>query len=959
MFFSTAYRYLKGGSELQSLLPSKESADIARAKTRKLRLFCKGLECFREILYKVPVAEEAESAVQQYDATPSPTHTGTEKSISAEPVASGDSVQDQEHPNAETSDLGIEADQKPRRYVLESGENLFQSLYGTDKTPPTSPGGASSSSTLVDPSSRKVSPSDSTMAAKSSSIAAKDFAYSSLDVKHVRDPLSIAEENTKLELLRQLKKKTVGEEKASRKAEKQKAKNLALSAELDAAKEKLQSKEVEADVTKVHANAMILSNIVLRNAMQDGKNALRDEQHGVEVETTKIAGETVEKQEREGDLQKIFRPAGTLVASAYSHETILPESPGEFGEGLAHADAPAGYSPGSIRQEQIPPIREFAEMEHCGSTTVQDVDRRASEEPEPGSIGFNISVGVSASLPEAKAEGFLGVSKGKVDDLSKAIGSDELAFSGTMTSVESKAFNEVKTQGWEDATDEIGTASNLDEQESSSSINRDSWTEFETKHSHDSDTQVEDLSRRHNQTDEQSFRKEHSITQNSPDLNKASMPPPSDSTMPRSTPGSQDIVPTLRKMSIEDNTKDDEGCISITQDEDLPPPVEDQANDKPVDLEPQQGKKRDDGPTGDVRDKGKGRENFEDEFTDEGVEDVDDSEGTCVGREGGSHDPFEFSEPAGPATLWGILQTSQGGDEAAKEVNAVEEVAPGFDAAGPATLWGILRSNQSENPAKDTTVADDNTAEGNQESTLAPTNSPIRGPVNRGGREPSPEPEKPSMRWYHSDSYTGCAAEREWEEEEMDEDAASEIDSDGEETEWSPIAEASRVASKSVPGAVGAKSHASDSVALARPSKSAIPGETKCPRKLEGESSEAPRVLRMQGTKQDDVQDEKYDQTTYYGSSGIYTAKGGVMASGAANVSSSPNSSDFESSSPLSFSPPRSKKFDFIPAKKAQAPPELSKTQKRKLERKRAAAKKAEEAKRLRSVEEAAAQSAK
>ena len=196
------------------------------------------VEAIVEHYQKMMTAEgHSELAVQQENATPNVIDAVLEKSISDELTTSADRMRDQEHSGAETTVLGTKADQKPRKYVLESGENLFQSLYATDNTPPTSPGSASSSSTLVDPSSRKVSPSDSTMDTKSSRIAAKDFAYSSLDDKHVRDPLAIAEENTKLELLRQLKKKTVGEEKASQKAEKRKARNLALSTELDATKE--------------------------------------------------------------------------------------------------------------------------------------------------------------------------------------------------------------------------------------------------------------------------------------------------------------------------------------------------------------------------------------------------------------------------------------------------------------------------------------------------------------------------------------------------------------------------------------------------------------------------------------------------------------------------------------------------------------------------------------------------
>ena len=832
--------------------------------------------------------------------------------------------------------------------MLASGENLFQSLYATDKTPPTSPGGASSSSTLVDPSSRKVSPSDSTMGAKSSPTAAKDFAYSSLDVEHVRDPLSIVEENSKLELLRQLKKKTVGEDKASQKAEKRKAENLALSAELDATKERLRSKEVEAAVTRVHANAMILSNFALRNAMQDGRNAPRDGQHGVEFETTKSAGETVGDQEGEGGLQNNLRSAGTSVASAYSHETIFTESPDEFGEGLAHADGPVSYFPVSLQQEQMPPMSENVEMEHCGSTTAQDVDWRASEEPQSGSIGSSISASASASQLEANAEGFLGRSKGKVDGLSKEFRSDELALSGTMTSVESKgskAFNEVTAQGQEDSTDDIGLASNPGDQQSSSSINRASWTEVETKHSDNSDTHVEDFSQGQNQTDEQSFCNWHSITQISTDLTDVIMSQDRDEYL--------EISAALLNKPIKASTKDDnlseEGQTPITHDEDLPLTVEHQADDKPVDFESQSPEERENAPTGSVVDAERVHENSEDYFSDEKIEDEEDhTEGTCVGREGGSHDSFEFSEPAGPATLWGILQTSQVGDETAKKVSAVEEAATVLDAVGPATLWGILHSNQSEHQAKDTTVADVNTAEGDEEALRAPANSPAVGPVNQGGGEPNPHQEYRHQPLNENDPDA--------EQAEFGEDAASATGDKAGETGPSPKAEASPVASEGVPEEVGAKSDDSNFVALARPSKTAIPVEIKRPGKLEGETLEAPKALHMQGTEQDDVQDEgaeKDDQTTCDGSSGITVVGDGEMASGGEDTPSRSTPSDSETSCPPFVLLPQAETFDFIPPMQAQAPGP-SKTQKRKLERKRAAAKKAEEAKRLRTEEEAA-----
>ena len=1071
-FVNTAYRYLKGESELPSLLPSKESADMAKEKSRKVRLFCKGLECFCEILYREPVAGEQhvdpkvahndevpvadeehveaprgkdqtmmtaeeghpESAVLQNDATPSvidifseqladcnaeyddtamvageeqapvgqdqtmmtaeeghpestvqqndaipavintfseqlvdcnvehndagpsvieivseqlvdhhvehsdevivageeyieaPTgqdqtmmtveenfskstvqqnaatpsviDTDTEKSITNKLAASADRVRDQEHPGAEITVLDTKADQKPRKYVLEPGENLFQSLYATDKTPPTSPGGASSSSTLVDPSSRKVSPSESTMDPKSSPTAAKDFAYSSLDAKHVRDPLSIAEEQSKLELVRQLRKKTAGEARAARKAEEQKAKNLALSAELEAARKQLRSKEVEADVTRVHANALIVSNSFLRNAMRDRISALRDGRLGVEVETTKAAGETVGNQDGEGGPLDYFRSAGTLVASAYSDEEIFSESPDEFGDGLAHADASV-----SIQLEQTPPLGENVEIECFGSSAVEHVDRQASEEPRRASIGSRVSASDSASQLEGKAEGFLGRSKGKVNDLSKAIDSDELALSGTMTSVESigsKAFNEVKMQGQDDSTDDIRLASNRDHQESSSRINRSSWTEVETENSDSSNTQVEDFTHAHNQKDEEQVCIGQSIAQVPSDLHKSI----------------QSTSPLLSTTTMPDNSKDNPH--------------------KPADFEPQEVEKVEEEHTSDADEEDPADESSSDESSDEGVEDEDhDLEGTCVGREGGRLGPYVDFEPIRLPITRDLIPLSLFQDEAVSDVNDLEEAANVRDAAGPATLWGILHSNQSEHQAKDTTVADDDTAEGDEEETLAPANSPTVGPVNSAwfpdvhpGREPRPHPG-----WVLRPSLEPPPLEQPgW----PPGDEPSETDSEPEPRTPSPRRQASLVASEGVPGEVGAKSNDSDLGSLAPPSETAIPVRSKRPRKWEGETLEAPHALHMQGTKQDDLAG-KDDQTTCDGNSGVTAAEDGEVASGGEDTQSCPLLFEPETSS-VSLG-------GSVTQKQAQA-------QKRKLERKRAAAKKAEEAKRLRAIKE-------
>ena len=95
----------------------------------------------------------------------------------------------------------------------------------------------------------------------------------------------------------------------------------------------------------------------------------------------------------------------------------------------------------------------------------------------------------------------------------------------------------------------------------------------------------------------------------------------------------------------------DEGQTPNPQDTDPSLEVEHQADEKPVDFESESHQGTDDEPIGSTSDEDQAGEESQDESSDEGIEDQDDVEGTCVGREGDSHDPFEFSESAGAATL--------------------------------------------------------------------------------------------------------------------------------------------------------------------------------------------------------------------------------------------------------------------------------------------------------------------
>lgn len=271
---------------------------------------------------------------------------------SMEPAASTDAAQDEELDTSKKAVTEAIVDQKPHKYVLTSGEHLFQSLYAPEKTPPSSPGSVASSSTLVDPSSRKVSPSDSETWAKGNPTAVKDFAYPSPNSGKVLDPVAIIEEGTKKELLKQLKKKTAAEEKLSRKATKLAARNESLGAELRSAKAKVQNRDAQTDLAKTHANAMIVTNIVLRQAVQD---------LGHEWD-----------QQKERSLEDHLQLVDQMGASAYNRMARLEEASVELGRGLDSVDNQM-----SNQEENVSPMSEGVESKESVSLTV---DRQATEE---------------------------------------------------------------------------------------------------------------------------------------------------------------------------------------------------------------------------------------------------------------------------------------------------------------------------------------------------------------------------------------------------------------------------------------------------------------------------------------------------------------------------------------------------------------------------------------------------
>lgn len=529
------------------------------------------------------------------------------------------SVKEKDHNPPGTTDAVREVflDQEPQKYLSNNGELIFQSLFKVKNTPPGSPGSATSSSTLVNPQSRKVSPT-----------AVKDFAYPSSDSNHVLDPVAIIEERTKKELLKQLKKKTAAEEKATRKAVKLTAGIKALSAELKSAKASAQNKDAQVDLANTHANAMTLSNVVLREAVQELSLELSREKNISKIQGTESQGETAWNQEKEESLQSHLEMVDEAGANVYHNIAHLLNASFKRDQGLDDTKDQE-----SVQQANVPlPTDDVMEPNESGSSAVGVYDQKAIEEPR-------VEVAGSSSAGRANEESLAEVIGEELDD---------------------KACTDEETE-----EEQVGNGSYpAEEKEEEDVENGTSPIEATTEHV------------------------EHDVEWIFPGLK------PRDFAVGK---GRNTVDPIAT--DLEDATPD--------QDDQSESSGEDQV----FELEHENLS-----PT--LNDAIPGRDSGEDSTTEEAnpdaIQNDDYVQGVGIGHEYDISGKFEFTEAAGPATLWGILKSNQDAAEISKEAGpatlwgilesdqvedeaaAHEEVAdvPGAEASGPATLWGILKSDR-------------------------------------------------------------------------------------------------------------------------------------------------------------------------------------------------------------------------------------------------------------------------
>ena len=596
----------------------------------------------------VTATATATSATEQKLNLPDTTDAVTEMTDNKEPATTIDATQNQQLHDATVATTEMVVNRKAHTHVLTPAEDLFNSLFATEKTPPTTPGSVASSGTLIDPSSRKVSPLDLGTLGKDSPNAVKDFAYPSPDSIRV-DPVAVIEEETKKGLLKQLKKKVAAEEKASRKSEKLAARTKTLSAELKSAKAAVENRDAQADIAKIHANAMTVSNVVLRQLMEDVSRGLSRENNGTQANGTASEGEAKWDQQKEEFLQGHLRGVDESSASAYGRMQILENASAVRGQDL---DDTFGLK--SVPQENPLPTNEVVESKESKSSAAQPPSQQASEGAQTDVVVSTSFTGTSEDTqPETTAEASEVPPKEKVGDFFEKYGFDPAEIARTVSSVNPSGNQASEEKDTKEVTPE-----------------EEAFQEIE-------DSEVDPMAEEAILTPLQEYQQQNlNLGEESATGRSQVMADPIAADFDDATPDQED--PT-------ESDGEDQACEA---DEDTSPSTAESLGlesacdeEEPVTEEP---------------------------VTDAARNDVQ-AQAVTESHEASIQQQYEFSEPAGPATLWGILQSDRTENDAT-EIASAQENAANAVIAGLARIRSIIQSGQSESNANDVAGTDDDAA---------------------------------------------------------------------------------------------------------------------------------------------------------------------------------------------------------------------------------------------------------
>ena len=549
------------------------------------------------------------SAVEQKHRLPDATDTAdtvTEMADNEKSITIAIGTQDQQ--SSTDTVTKVLTERTPHKYVMTPGEDLFKSLFAT---PSNSPGSVASSGTLIDPSSRKVSPLDLGTITKGSPTAVKDFAYPSPNDIRV-DPVAMIEEETKKGLLKQLKKKTAAEEKLA-------ATNKTLGAELESTKAAVKNTDTQADLAKAHANAMTVSNVVLRQIIKDLCHGLSHEDTGSQAQGTASEGESQWDQQNEKSLQMHLRDVDESSASAYGRMVRLENASAVRGQNLDNT-----FGERSVQKEKPSLIVKLRVPKKSESVAVQLSGPQASNELQTSIIGSSSSTKTSeGAQPKTTVQEPEAGPKEDVKDFSEKYGFNPAELSRILDSVSPTA----------------------------------------QKKSEDKDTEV---------TQEKEALREVEEHEVEPTTDEA-------------------VLPTLQEYQRRDLNLDQDSAVGRSQEmadpiatgfDDATPDQDDSSESAGED---QVQEEDEDTTLSTAENPALGSDCDEDAVIQEPINTAipnhDQVQAVADGHEDGPNESYEFSEAAGPATLWGILRSDQTENDANDTTDTGDE-APDDDAAG-------------------------------------------------------------------------------------------------------------------------------------------------------------------------------------------------------------------------------------------------------------------------------------
>ena len=150
-----------------------------------------------------------------------------------------------------------------------------------------------------------------------------------------------------------------------------------MSAELQSAKENLQVIGTEEEIARLYANAIILLNVTLRQAVQDLRLELSREKDGAQMQSTQTQRETIWDLPKKEAPRNDLKDADTFAASAYGRIACFENASAEHTQDLGDVQ-----DEGILQRENESLIAGTLRPKESRSIAVEVLNRQVSNESQ-------------------------------------------------------------------------------------------------------------------------------------------------------------------------------------------------------------------------------------------------------------------------------------------------------------------------------------------------------------------------------------------------------------------------------------------------------------------------------------------------------------------------------------------------------------------------------------------------